>query len=127
MSFGKNTRIGVVVVAICLLMTMQASAQTVSGQITGVLKDSSGAVLPGVTMTAKNLGTGFTRTMITNESGVYAMPSIPIGSYEVSAELPGFQKQIRSGITLNVDDNLRIDFSLTVGQASESVTVTGEV
>jgi hypothetical protein len=106
---------------------MEAGAQTVSGQITGVLKDSSGAVLPGVSMTAKNVATGFTRTTLTNESGVYAMPSIPIGNYEVTAELPGFQKQIRSGITLNVDDNLRIDFTLTVGQASESVTVTGEV
>ncbi len=55
------------------------------------------------------------------------MPSIPIGQYEITAELPGFQTQIRSGVTLLVDDNLRADFTLGVGQSSESVTVTGDV
>src|SRR5690242_1926171 len=120
------------VAAAVLILTLvftavNAGAQTVSGQITGVIKDSTGAVVPGVTVRAKNTGTGFTRTMPTNESSVYAMPAVPIGSYDISAELPGFQTQIRSGVTLLVDDNLRVDFTLAVGQSSESVTVTGDV
>jgi hypothetical protein len=115
------------VILACLLAVVNAEAQTVSGQITGVIKDSSGAVLPGATVTAKNAATGFTRTILTNESGVYVMPSIPIGKYDVTAELAGFQTQIRTAVTLDVDDNMRVDFTLSVGQTSESVTVTGEL
>ena len=83
----------VVLILTCVLSTIDAGAQTVSGQITGVIKDSTGAVLPGVTVSAKNTGTGFTRTILTNESGVYAMPSIPIGTYEISAELADFKRR----------------------------------
>jgi hypothetical protein len=103
-------------------------AQSFSGAgITGVARDKSGAVMPGVTITARNTGTNLVRTALTNEGGVYAIPSLPIGSYEISAELPGFQKQVRSGVPLQVGDNLRINFELEVGQLTDAVTVTGEV
>ena len=112
----------------CLLNAAFAKAQTFSGgQITGVIKDSSGAVLPGVTVTATNTGINLARTMISNESGLYTIPALPIGTYEVSAELPGFQKQVHGNVTLQVGDNLRIDFNLVVGQVTDSVMVTSEV
>jgi hypothetical protein len=73
------------VVWICLISVLPASAQTFSGaQITGVIKDSSGAVLPGVTITAKNTETNLTRTTLSNERGVYTLPALPIGTYDVS-------------------------------------------
>src|SRR5687767_10866994 len=96
---------------LCLLMASHADAQTFSGaQITGVVKDQSGAFLPGVTITAINAGTSLSRTTLSNESGVYTLPSIPIGRYDVTAELPGFQAQVRKDLVLQIGDNLRINF-----------------
>ena len=68
-----------------------ASAQETTGTITGVTTDQSGAVLPGVTVTVKNTGTGLTRTVVTNEAGIYTAGLLPIGAYEVTFELSGFQ------------------------------------
>ena len=70
-----------------------ASAQETTGTITGVTTDQSGAVLPGVTVTVKNTGTGLTRTVVTNEAGIYTAGLLPIGAYEVTFELSGFQSQ----------------------------------
>ena len=115
MVFRKNTL--VFVVLLCLQSAVGAEAQTFSGaQVTGVIKDASGAVLPGVTITANNVGTNLVRSMISNESGVYTIFGLSIGTYEISAELPGFQKQVRPNVVLQVGDNLRIDFNLVVGQ-----------
>src|SRR5262249_50868081 len=122
----KTSRLFITILA-CLLAAATAEAQTFSGQISGVVRDTTGAGIPGVTLTARNAGTNFTRTIISNESGVYVMPAIPIGTYDITAELSGFQTQIRKGVTLQVDDSLRINFDLTVGQVTDSVTVTGEV
>lgn len=111
-----------------LLFILLLGAQTFSGAgITGVVRDKSGAVMPGVTVTARNTGTNLVRSALTNESGVYAIPSLPIGAYEISAELAGFQKQVRNDVKLQVGDNLRINFDLEVGQLADTITVTGEV
>jgi hypothetical protein len=116
------------IIGFLLITAGLAGAQTFSGgQITGVIKDSTGAVLPGVSVAATNVGTNLVRTVITNESGVYAMPALPLGTYQVAAELPGFQKQTRTDVKLEVGDNLRIDFNLVVGQVTENVMVTSEV
>src|SRR5215475_4304564 len=114
---------------IALLILIGASigwAQAITGTILGTVTDSSGAVLPGVTITAVNIGTNQSRSTITNESGVYSLPSLQIGSYRVEAELPGFKKEIRSGITLQVDQRARIDFGMQVGQVSDSLEVVAE-
>jgi len=119
-----KTLISIVLISL-LLPIAAAGAQTFSGaQITGSIRDSSGAVLPGVAITAKNTGTNFTRDTISNEAGIYTIPAIPLGVYDITAELNGFQTQIRKGVTLQIGDNLRVDFQLSVGQITDSVTVT---
>ena len=77
-------------VVICLFLTTPAFAQTL-GTITGDVKDSSGAAIPGATVTAQNVGTNATRTQTSNEVGAFAFPAMPPGSYLVKAELQGFR------------------------------------
>ena len=106
-----------------LAMAGTAGAQTATGQITGTVKDTSGAVVPGATVTVHSDLTGMTRTATTNPSGDYSFPLLPTGTYSVSAELSGFSVAKQSGIRLNVDQIARIDLTLAVGAASETVEV----
>ena len=113
-------------VAVVLLLAVSAAGQSTTGTITGTVSDVTGAVLPGVEVTVINVGTNLTRNLITNESGNYTAPQLPLGAYRVEALLPGFQTAVRSGITLNVDERARIDLVLQVGQVTEVVEVTAE-
>src|SRR5262245_48241361 len=90
------------VCTLVLAMTHSAVSQLPTATILGVVKDSSGAVIPGVTLTARNVETGQSRTAISIEDGSYRFAALPVGSYEVRTELPGFQTQVRSGLTLTV-------------------------
>src|SRR6059058_5410218 len=108
-------------VLLMFLFSLQALSQSTTGVIFGDVKDSSGAVLPGVEITVLNLATNQSRTAITNESGAYNVPLVPIGKYNVSASLPSFKTQIRSGIEIQVDQRAKIDFTLAVGELSEKV------
>src|SRR5262249_26216392 len=101
-------------------------AQTVAGRIVGTIHDSQGAVVPGVSVSAKNLETGAERTTLSDESGGFVITNVPAGSYEVTASLAGFQKEVRSGVTMTVGAALRVDFTLKVGGVQEQVVVTGE-
>src|SRR5437867_1925176 len=103
-----------------------AFAQNFSAAISGLVRDTSGAVIPGVTITAKQTESGLTRTVLTNENGDYRMPSLPVGAYEVSADIPGFKPLVRSGINLSVAQEIVLNLTLEVGTAAEQVTVTGE-
>jgi hypothetical protein len=98
-------------------------AQTATGQITGTVKDTSGAVVPGATVTVHSDLTGLTRTATTNPSGDYSFPLLPVGTYSVSAQLQGFSVARESGIRLNVDQVARIDLTLAVGATTETVEV----
>lgn len=102
-------------------------AQTTTGTISGVLKDTTGSILPGVTVTIKNLETGIIRTVVTDDSGRYRAPALTVGDYEVKAELPGFKAAVRSGITITVNSEVMIDFVLEVGEITERVVVVGQV
>src|SRR5437899_2779466 len=95
------------------------------GTITGRVTDETGAVIPGVAIKVTNVNTGVARDTITNETGIYSVELLPVGDYRVEAELSGFKKEVRSGVTLVVDQVARIDFTLKVGAASEVVEVTG--
>jgi hypothetical protein len=101
-------------------------AQSNTGRITGTVTDVSGAVIPGVEVTVRNPATGLTRTVLTNESGTYQVPLLPPNVYEVEVSLPGFRREIRSGITLQVDAVLRVDFSLQVGDVQDEIQVTAD-
>ena len=91
--------------------------------ITGTVSDPSGSVIPGAKVTVTNAGTGQARNAETNSSGNFIVPDLPIGSYSVRTEAAGFKSYQRTGITLNVGDTKRIDVSMQVGEAKESVTV----
>ena len=92
----------VLLMIVILLGGHPASAQVSTATIAGVVQDASGAVIPGVSITAKNVETGVTRTATTDEGGRYTVPELTLGDYEVEAQLPGFQTEVRSGITLTV-------------------------
>src|SRR3989449_10248695 len=100
--------------------------QNFSAAISGFVRDTTGAVIPGTTVTAKHVETGLTRTVQTNEQGGYTMPQLPVGSYEVTAEKPGFRQQVRSGITLVVAQEAVVNLTLDVGDLAEKITVTEE-
>ncbi|MBI4456060.1 MAG: TonB-dependent receptor [Acidobacteria bacterium] len=101
--------------------------QTTTATILGAVKDDTGAVLPGVLVVVKHLDTGRTRTIITDDEGRYRAPNLAVGSYEVQAELAGFQTTIRRGVTLTVGQEAIVDLNLKVGRITEQVVVTGEV
>src|SRR5689334_12569940 len=94
-----------------------------TAQIGGIVKDQSGAVLPGVEVAVTQTATGAKRTAVTNETGIYVLPSLPIGPYMLEAALPGFRTYVQSGIVLQVDDRPDINVVLQVGQTSEQVEV----
>jgi len=103
-----------------------AVAQEQGGSIQGVVKDSSGAVLPGVTVEVKVAATGAVSTAITDGEGVYRFPALPPGTYEVTAALQGFSTAKTGNVKLALGQLLKLDMALSVGSLTESVQVTGE-
>src|SRR5215813_1849008 len=112
------------IVVVCLFVSAAAAfAQSDRGTITGTVSDSTGAVIPGVAIEAKNLQTGAAYQAGSSETGNYTLAQLPAGNYELSASLPGFRKFVRSGLIVSVATVLRIDVTLSVGGPDESVTV----
>lgn len=114
-------------VAICALLftlTLVVSGQTNFGRISGTVTDSTGAVVPNATVTVSDPSINFTRVVTTNDEGFYTITNIPVGTYNVIVEMPNFKKSINSGISLNADARLTVDFTIETGQISETVEVT---
>src|SRR5437660_2434756 len=109
-----------------LLSGHLVSAQVTNGTILGVVQDSTGAVIPGVSVTVKSLATGIGRAAVSDEGGRYTIPDLTLGNYEVNAQLAGFQTEVRSGITITVGRSAVVNFALKVGQLSDKVTITEE-
>jgi len=101
-------------------------AQGSRGSITGRIVDQQNAVMPGASVSIKNVLTGVMTKSVTNPTGYYEVNFLDPGTYSVSAEMAGFKTLVRSGIVLETGDRLEIDLKLEVGQASQSVEVTGE-
>ena len=119
-----TTFVRCVMAVVCvLLLAAPAAAQFDRGTISGVVKDQSGAIVPGVTVTAKSLQTQELATAVTDASGYFTMTTLRPGQYEVSAELDGFKKASRSGVTLDGGATIRVEFLLEAGNLSETVTV----
>src|SRR5438046_93466 len=115
----KRTIIVLTGLLILVLCSTAAWAQ-VTAQISGTVKDQSGAVLPGVEVTATNTGTGVSRNAVTNETGGYVLPNLPIGPYRLEAALPGFRTFAQTGIVLQVNSSPVINPVLEVGQVIEN-------
>src|SRR5581483_5155678 len=110
-----------VLVALCAV----AIAQTGTSNISGTIKDTNGAVVPGATVTAKNDATGVKSTQTTTDSGLYSFSSLPVGMYTITIEKQGFKTLQRTNNALQVGEPLVVDGALEIGQVSETVTVTG--
>jgi len=106
------------------LVSITAQAQNITGTIQGRVTDQSGAILPGVDITVRNLATNQSRRILTNDTGTYIVPLLPVGSYEVTAEFSGFKTEVRSNLELQVDQKLNVNFTLQVGEMSERLEVT---
>src|SRR4029077_3296877 len=121
----RLVRASLMIVALAGIGHGSAWAQAIAGsQLSGVVRDSSGAAIPGVEVTATKTDTGQVRTVFTAADGSYALPNLPIGPYQLKVVLQGFNTYIRDGIVLQVGSNPEINVSLAVGQISEQVTVT---
>jgi hypothetical protein len=94
-----------------------------TAQISGIAKDQSGAVLPGVEIRATQTDTGISRSTVSNETGAYVLPNLPVGPYKLEAALPGFRTYVQTGIVLQVNGTPVINAVLEVGQVSEQVEV----
>ena len=114
--------LGIALIA-CLFHAGEASAQT-AATIVGDIKDSSGAAAVGVSVTVVHEGTGTERKVQTNEAGQYRITPLNPGTYTVQVESPGFKRQVRSGVVLEVSAVLELDFTLQVGDLAETIEVT---
>ena len=107
-------------------LAMPAVAQEQRGAIEGIVKDASGAVLPGVSVEAKNVAVGSVATAVTDGAGVYRFPALAPGTYELTAALQGFNTQKVEGVQILLGQIKKVDFALGVGGVAETVQVSAE-
>lgn len=109
-----------------ILLVPAVWGQQGRGTISGTVTDSQAAAVPGVAIEIRNVDTNSVFRTVTNETGFYTAPGLAVGEYEVSAELAGFKKTVRSGITLEVDQKAAVNLTIEVGQVTERIQVVGE-
>jgi hypothetical protein len=114
--------------AVCVLALVPAAAwaqaTATTGQIEGTVSDQSGGVLPGVSVTVRNPDTGFTRTAVSDEGGLYRLSLLPLGTYDLTAELQGFRPVQQTGLTLSVGETKTVPIQMGVATVQEAVTVS---
>src|SRR6476469_5160460 len=110
-----------------LLLAGSLSAQEFRATLQGTITDPSQANVPRALVTLRNTDTGIDRSVPSDETGHYLFPFVAPGNYSMTVEAPGFKTTVRDGIVLSVNDNLRFDVQLPLGQAAETVQVSGEV
>ena len=125
---GGTRRIVMLALAIVTLGAgaARAQSQAVNGTIEGTVKDASGGLLPGVTVTVHNTDTGAQRVVVTDANGLYRAPLLPLGTYSVTAELSGFKKQIQTGIPITAGASAVINIAMEVGGVTEVVSVQAD-
>src|SRR5437763_4669025 len=114
-----------VTLALIALSPSLARAQAVYGSIGGTITDSSGAVLPGATVTITSVERKTPDSVVTNQSGFYVKERLVPGKYEVKAELPGFKSAVFPDVNVSVDTQTQLNVKLDVGNVTENVTVAG--
>ena len=103
-----------------------AIAQEIAGTITGSVQDQTGAQIPAAAVVARNVDTGIAYKATATEAGMYVLPLLPAGNYQISAETQGFKRFVRDGLSLAPDQRLRVDIRLELGSLSEQVVVRAE-
>jgi len=114
----------VVLLAVLVVSSVPAHAQSDSGQISGFVRDAQQGALPGATVTVTSERTSNKQSTVTNGTGFYVFPDIPVGVYSLSVELQGFKKFVRPGIRLSAASQIAVDAELELGRLEETVTVT---
>jgi hypothetical protein len=112
-------------VVLVAALVVPAAAQTDTGEISGVVRDTQGGVLPGVIVAAAQRESGARIERVTDGEGRYFLPSLRTGTYTLTAELSGFRRTIRSDVTLRLGQNLAVDFELEAGGVTEEIVVSG--
>jgi hypothetical protein len=112
--------------AVSLVIAAVLPAQTITGSITGVVMDASGALIPSAEVTVINKGTNARSVARTNSTGNYAVPLLPRGDYRIEVSAAGFKRFVQEGIELQVQQTARVDVHMTVGEVAESVVVTAD-
>jgi hypothetical protein len=112
------------VLSLVLLIVLPVFAQT-QASVSGVIHDATGAVIPGVSVSITNPDTNFIRTAISNEAGVYNLPGLQPGTYNMKVELPGFRTITQNDVELQIQQSARLDFTLQVGEVSQTIEVAG--
>ena len=112
-------------VAAIFLMSPRCPAQIASAELAGTVLDASGAAVPNATVTATNVDTTIAHNTVSGKNGDYVITDLPPGNYTLSVEAPGFRKLEQTGVSLQVNQQARVDLALQVGQTAETVSVTG--
>jgi Carboxypeptidase regulatory-like domain len=107
----------------CFLLTAVVAWAAITGSISGVITDASGAVTPGVTVIVTSLATSVKHTTVTDSKGFYSVPTLDVGSYDVSASQTGFRDFLEQGVKIDANSAVRVDISLQVGAVNNVVTV----
>src|SRR5579862_3755644 len=128
-SWLRPRRLGLSLAVSLLLLLPSLAVTTIAqagGSIAGTVKDASGGVVPGATVTLINtaIGTAFTAT--TDGQGAYSFPNVPVGRYDLTITLDGFKPLKRNGLAVDINSRLQIDGALEVGAQTETVTVTAD-
>jgi outer membrane receptor protein involved in Fe transport len=113
-------------VALVFLLALSVSAQLPTGTFLGVVKDSTGAVVPDSTVTIVSAETAQSRKVVSDSNGAYRVPALPVGHYEIKVEHGGFKTETQTGLNLEVGQEAVVDFTLQVGASEQTVQVTGE-
>src|SRR5919204_5481846 len=109
----------------CLCFTFSLFAQIQNGQFTGLIEDPSGAAIPNAKVTVTNPATGLNVSATSSQTGLYVIRELPVGTYSITVQAPGFKTETRTGVTVNAGVSQRADFKLEVGQVSQTVEVSG--
>jgi len=118
---------GIRLIALFALVTcagLTAVAQQITGTLVGTVKDQQGAVVNSATVKATNVDTGYSRSAPANGYGEYRIDYLPVGRYTVEATAPSFERFVQQNVSLDVDQELTVDISLSVGAATQTVTVS---
>jgi Carboxypeptidase regulatory-like domain/TonB dependent receptor len=122
----KRIIVAMIAISAFALSATSAAAQQSTGNIQGRIVDAQKAAVPGVTVTAKSATTGFTRTEVSDAEGIYRLNALPVGTYDVHAELAGFSAYDAKAIVVNVSTTVDLNVDLKLAGVSESVKVTAE-
>src|SRR5258708_31758548 len=118
--------LGVVLLVMLMLMGHDSVWGQVSSSISGTVQDTTGANVPGATVTVKNLETAAARTVVSGDNGAFRVLTLPVGRYEIRAAKEGFKTAIRTGVELVVGQEAVVTLNLEIGQTRQEVTVSAQ-